>query len=537
MSPVVDTIIRSSILLAVGLAALWLLRKQPAALRHWVLAAALAIAATQPVMKQIIPALPMPSVAWAPEAITPEPVVETSVAFQLAGQGSVATVVAAPDWSRVALTAWAAGAAISLSTLLFGALWLTWLGSRAAPAGDRWQAAAQQVRNQLGIPRAVSVLVTNHPALLVTWGAISPVILLPRDAQSWSNDRIRLVLAHEMAHLIRGDWMIQLFAEMARAINWFNPLFWLACARLRRESEYACDDIVLDLGIGGTSYASHLIDLARTFSVHGRTWLPAPSIARPSTLERRVRAMLNPQVNRRPVSMMRRAALAIVLLAFALPIAAASQAISTPHGTVTDPMGRPLADATLRLNAINSDQVFETRSDANGLFQFAAVPAGEYMISVRSPGFSGARHRMQLAGGAVTISLKAQVGTLQETVSVVGGGKTGPRYVEELRMTHTAPTCSETAAGQLTPPMKVKDVRPRYKQEWLSEKIEASILLEARIGPDGAVRGVNVISPVNAQLEDEAIESVSQWRFTPTYLNCQPVEVQMFVTVKFKPEE
>ena len=137
-----------------------------------------------------------------------------------------------------------------------------------------------------------------------------------------------------MAHLVRRDWMIQLFAEMARAINWFNPLFWLACARLRRESEYACDDIVLDLGIGGTSYASHLIDLARTFSVHGRTWLPAPSIARPSTLERRVRAMLNPQVNRRPVSMTRRAALAIVLLAFALPIAAASQAISTPQGTV-----------------------------------------------------------------------------------------------------------------------------------------------------------------------------------------------------------
>ena len=179
MSPVVDTIIRSSILLAVGLGALWLLRKQPAALRHWVLTAALAIAATQPVMKQIIPALPMPSVAWAPEAITPEPVVETSVAFQLARQGSVATAVAAPDWSRIALTAWAAGAAISLSTLLFGALWLTWLGSRAAPAGDRWQAAAQQVRTQLGIPRAVRVLVTNHPALLVTWGAISPVILLP----------------------------------------------------------------------------------------------------------------------------------------------------------------------------------------------------------------------------------------------------------------------------------------------------------------------------------------------------------------------
>jgi TonB family protein len=541
MTPVIDTIIRSSILLAVGLAALWLLRKQPAALRHWMLAAALAIAVTQPVMKQIMPALPMPSVARAPEAITPEPVVETSVAFRLLGQGSVATPVTTPDWSQLAFMAWAAGAAISLSTLLFGALWLAWLGSRATPAGDRWQAAEHLVRTQLGLPRAVRVLVTNHPAMLVTWGAISPVILLPRDAPGWSDDRIRLVLAHEMAHLVRRDWMIQLFAEMARAINWFNPLFWLACARLRRESEYACDDIVLDLGIGGTSYASHLIDLARTFSVHGRTWLPAPSIARPSTLERRVRAMLNPQLNRRPVSSMRRAALAIAFLVLALPIAAASQAISTPQGTVSDPMGRPLADATLRLSAIDRDQVFEARSDTNGNFQFAAVPAGDYMISVRSAGFSGSRHRMRLSGGAVTISLKAQVGTLQETISVVGGGngggKTGPRYVEESKVALTPPTCSATAAGQLTPPMKVRDVRPRYKQEWLSQRLEGNILLEARIGPDGSVRGVSVISPVNAELEDEAIAAVSDWRFSPTYLNCEPVEVQMFVTVSFKAEQ
>jgi TonB family protein len=538
MTLVLDAVIRSSVLLTIGLVALWLLKKQPAALRHWVLAAALALAAAQPVISRIIPTLRIPEIGWAGDARVVEPTIETSFAVRLPAP-SFAPVAAKTDWPRLAFLVWAAGAASSLAILLFGVLWLTWLGSRATPADDRWLAAEELLRRQMGMPRAVRVLVTSHPALVVTWGAIAPVILLPRDAGTWSGDRIGLVLAHEMAHLVRRDWTIQVFAEVVRAINWFNPLFWLASARLRRESEYACDDIVLDLGIGGTSYASHLLDLARTFSVHGRTWLPAPSIARPSTLERRVRAMLNPQVNRRPVSMRRRASLAIALLAFALPIAAASQAPSTPQGTVTDPMGRPLADATLRLSAIDNDQVFETRSDANGAFQFAAVPAGEYMISVRSPGFSGSRHRLVLAGGGVTISLKAQVGTLRETVSVVGGGavgsgKTGPRSVELSKMVHTPPTCSATAAGQLTPPMKVKDVRPRYKQEWLGEKPEADVLLEARIGADGSVRGVNVISPVNAALEDEAIAAVSEWRFTPTYLNCEPVEVQMYVTVSFK---
>jgi len=250
--------------------------------------------------------------------------------------------------------------------------------------------------------------------------------------------------------------------------------------------------------------------------------------------------MLNPHVNRRPVSLKSRAALAALLLAIALPIAAASQATGTPQGTITDPMGRPLADATLRLKGIDSDQTFETRSDANGAFQFATIPAGDYMISVDTPGFSGARHRMRLTGGAVTIALKAQVGTLQETISVVGGGKPGgkdgPRTVEESTAVHTPPTCSATAAGQLTPPMKVKDVRPRYKDQWLAEKLEANVLVEARIGADGAVTGVNVISRTNAELEDEAIAAISQWRFTPTYLNCEPIEVTMYATVSFKVE-
>ena len=66
---------------------------------------------------------------------------------------------------------------------------------------------------------------------------------------------------------------------------------------------------------------------------------------------------------------------------------------------------------------------------------------------------------MQLAGGAVTISLKAQVGTLQETISVVGrAAETGPRYVEESTVALTPPTCAASAAGQLTPPMKMRDV-------------------------------------------------------------------------------
>jgi TonB family protein len=539
MNLILETILRSSLVVTIGLAAVYAFRRQPAAFRHWILAAALALAAAQPAINLALPSWQVPSLRdRVIEAQPASPEVQTTFAIEVAQPPSAESPAPAIDVARAALWIWAVGAAISLGVLAFGALWLTWLGSRGSHASAIWTGTEATLRAHLGLRRPVKLIVTRHPALLVTWGAMSPVILLPEGANGWSADRVQLVMAHEMAHLVRRDWLVQLLCEVARALNWFNPLFWIACGRLRRESEHACDDVVLDLGIGGTSYASHLVDLARSFSVHGRTWLPAPSIARPSTLERRVRAMLNPQVDRRPVSRVRRVALATMLLAIALPIAAATQGPATPSGTVTDTTGRPLQDAAVRLNAVDSDTVFETKTDSSGAFEFAAVPRGEYLLSAQSMGFSGSRQRIALTGGGVTISMRLPVGNLRETVTVEGpgkpGGADGPRS-EEVRQYSGPPACAVSAAGgHIIPPMKVKDVRPRYRQAWIDSKMEGSVLLQAQIGIDGRVRHVDVASSGNVELEDEAIAAVSQWEFSPTYLNCEPVEVKMFVTVSFK---
>lgn len=530
-----EFVLRSSIILLAGLAAGRMLRRQPAAIRHWVMAAAILLAAVQPLLTAVVPAIIVQPV----ERI----VIESQDAIELftpvpdgAGNTSVTPVSRRWNWSQVAFWSWVTGVAASGVVLAVGMLWMVWLGARGRAAGSAWQREADDIRAKLGLARPVRLVVTEHPALLVTWGAIEPVILLPADADAWPSDRIRHVVAHEMAHMARRDWLIQLVAEAARAINWFNPLFWIACARLRRDSEHACDDVVLDLGFRGTSYASHLLDLARSFSVHGRTWLPAPSIARSSTLERRVRAMLNPQVDRRPISNLRRAAIAIALLIMAIPVAGASQG-NTPSGTVADQMGRRIADATVRLVPTEGGPAIETRTDGNGAFAFPDVAAGDYMLSVRQPGFSGKRHRVSLKGGGVTFNLQVQVGTLRETVTVTAGtgATSATRTVQASSVNPDVPaSCTASDGGQIKPPMKLRDVRPRYKQEWVAGGLEGSVLMQATIGTDGKVRGLDVLSPGNAELEDEALAAVSGWQFSPTYLNCEPIEVQMFVTVNFK---
>ncbi len=243
--------------------------------------------------------------------------------------------------------------------------------------------------------------------------------------------------------------------------------------------------------------------------------------------------MLNPQLDRRPVTNLQKSAFALLLLAMALPIAAAA-ARSMPSGVVRDPSGRVLPAASVRLSAIGRDAVHETQSDATGSFQFPEIPDGDYMLSARVPGFQSSRQRVRLSANSTPFELSLQIGTLKETISVSSADVSKPS-VTTARTTPSAPACGTTAlGGNLKPPMKLRDVRPRYKAQWRDANLQGSVLLQALIDVDGRVRNVEVVSPVNADLEEEAIAAVMQWEFSPTYLNCEPIEVRMFVTVAFK---
>src|SRR5262249_46321649 len=134
--------------------------------------------------------------------------------------------------------------------------------------------------------------------------------------------RIQAVLSHEMAHVRRCDWLMQMFAEIFRAIYLFNPLAWIVCARLCRESEQACDDIVLSHGISAVDYARHLLDIASRIHVRHTAWSHAVLMARQSTLKRRFAAIHSPSTNRDTVSRTTLAACALVVVAVIVPSAA-----------------------------------------------------------------------------------------------------------------------------------------------------------------------------------------------------------------------
>ena len=85
------------------------------------------------------------------------------------------------------------------------------------------------------------------------------------------------------------------------------------------------------------------------------------------------------------------------------------------------------------------------------------------------------------------------------------------------------------------PPMKVIDVKPVYPEQMRASGDDAVVILDAVIGTDGMVRDIEPAAGGSAspEFESAAIEAVRQWEFTPTYLNCTPIDVHMQATIRF----
>jgi TonB family protein len=529
-----DATVRSSLMLVAGLAANLLLRRRSAALRHGVLAAALLAAAVVVPLSLVLPAWDLP--AWELPALRP-PVPAASRVVIDATATAISAADAAPQSrpvtvAQVVAVVWGAGVLLGTAVLLTGLLRLRRVARRASQAdGDQWARVAAEMCGTYGLRRRVVVCHTDTPDLLATFGLLRPRVLLPAQARDWDPDRVRVVLSHELAHIRRHDWAVQLGAEMLRILYWFNPLFWTACTGLRRESEQACDDAVLNAGVRPRDYAAHLLALARSCRRPGRIWAAATPMARPSTLERRFAAMLNPSLDRRPLSFHALVLTAGLLLIVTLPAAAlrAVQTTALPlSGSVYDTSGGVLPAVQLTVEDAKQNK-WQAITDASGQFEFPRLEPGKYVLQATLPGFRALRHEFELRqerdwDRAITL----QVGTVQETIAVREQRTNGsavplPSGAQRVRV-----------GGNIRTPRKVKDVHPVYPASMRDAGREGVVPMEAIIGRDGLVHSVRVLSAnIHPDFVVAATDAVRQWRFNPTLLNGMPVEVAMNVTVAF----
>ena len=511
-----DTTVKGSLILLAAAAATSLLRTSPAAWRHLVWSAAVVAVLMLPLVSLFSPAIHVPVAADAVRRITITVYAVEPAGVDAAANSGVPLIVL---WAMVA-----AALVLRLGIGLARVAAVTWTGA----ALDH---LATGIARQMGIRRRVRVRLSERVSMPTTWGVLRPVILLPAGVREWSEERLEIVLRHELGHVRRLDWFTQFLAHVACAVYWFNPLAWIAAQQLRKERELACDDGVLNGGIPGSDYAQHLVEIARATVLHEQ-FTVGVAMAQKSSLETRVRAMLDPGMRREGVTRKLFACAAMLTAAVLLPLASmkapAQGSTGKVSGIVTDPSGGVVPRARVIMTNTEGRNKELTTTTSAGEYQFSAIPPGRYTMEVSAPGFQLYTQTgvVVAAGSAVIQNASLQVGKIRETMKVVGEGRAAqPSPVQSGRI---------RVGGGLQASKMTHQERPVYPAHLKAAGVEGSVLMKAVIGRDGSILNLEVVNTeVHPDLVTAARDAVSKWRYEPTLLNGEPVEVVTEIEVNF----
>jgi beta-lactamase regulating signal transducer with metallopeptidase domain len=300
----VELLAKSVLVLSAVLLLTALLRRRSAALRHAILLAAFVSLLLLPLSKLAVPRWSLFRSGAANPTLNqflPAVTVTGILAPVDAVPAEAPTRFSWPEPSQLAIGLWLTGAAVLLGIRAFGGWQIATLRrTRTTPAATRFSVAAENVARELGCATRHEVRFSAAARVPCTWGVRRAVVLLPEDAMQWSEAHFVAALRHEFAHVARRDYFTRWLSYAVCVLYWPNPLVWFAARELYAAQEQACDDLVLRAGTPSADYATLLFETARACTGAPIGWRNAIAMARPSTLENRVVAVVDETRDRRP---------------------------------------------------------------------------------------------------------------------------------------------------------------------------------------------------------------------------------------------
>jgi beta-lactamase regulating signal transducer with metallopeptidase domain len=306
-SPELSLIVKATLILLASLAVAQFARHARASVRHLVVVACFVALVALPVFMAAAPTMtidvpvtgsiaqPAGLPSQAPDQTPQVPAIDTRDGASLRGaRPSAGNPKGLPPLPTLLRYGWVVGAVLFLVPVV-SVLWrLSVIRRTGLPIAWHREVLSRLVREQ-GVRRPVEVL--EHEAVPgpMTFGVTRPVIILPPDAREWDEPELRRALVHELEHIQRGDWVMQIGARIIAACYWFHPLVWTAWRRLCLEAERSCDDAVV-IGEETTDYAEQLVTLAQRMSA--TPVQPLLGMANRSDLSTRVTAVLDDRLRR-----------------------------------------------------------------------------------------------------------------------------------------------------------------------------------------------------------------------------------------------
>ncbi len=389
--------------------------------------------------------------------------------------------------------------------------------------GD-WQRRLIQLRRRFGILRPVRLLASIEIGTPTLIGWFKPAILLPASLLTgFTPAQIELIIAHELSHVRRFDYLANLAQVAIETLLFYHPIVYWISREVRQAREQCCDDLVLTLGGGNAvAYARTLADLEELQHDFGAA-VPVLG-AGGGVLFTRIRRIVDPRYTLALEPLPRSNGLTLpLLLAVAGVALAALRLHPLPSASIAEAVmlaprqNMALISGNAQLSAAQNSQsvaplpariVDQAQAAAAAAYTLESVARPQIRIADPQPALAKigrSRTRLELAPLPLVAATEEAVGAVAHDAAT---------------QTTDAPTSAATsdaiAHAPATPfPAIETMVQPQYPAQALAAGVSGKVDLDFRIAADGSVRDIRVRHAQPAGVfEQAAIAALKHWRFS-----------------------
>lgn len=410
----------------------------------------------------------------------------------------------------------------------------------------------------------ITVAFHNLPLVPFTFGWRRPVIALPKNIQD-DPEKIRMAVHHELVHIQRGDYVLQLFIALLESLFWFHPLFKLGSREIEIYREISCDQEVLNsTGISLKKYASMLYELLPL--QRGIGSFSVSMAVQQSTLKKRIQTMKHHNMHQTSI---KRSLLFlfIMILGVTLPIACSD--LDTPNGlteeaaeNITISLDKPL----LTVNGVLSES--SSYGTVTGIGNYSIILTHpDYGILKFAPiQFAGAEIAGTFNGNKAVFTvneLDIEVESMAPILSINDDVELWAQHVAQQNLPFTIAASPaykpivETMAEMKsflqkvnpgsTETSKVVETMPKligglasimskvvYPEEARKAGVEGRVVVQFIVNEEGTVVDPVIVKGIGSGCDEAAIEAVRNAKFEPGLQDNTPVAVQYSLPIVFR---
>lgn len=411
--------------------------------------------------------------------------------------------------------------------------------------------------------KTVKLAFHDHPLVPFTFGWKQPVIVLPGILQH-EPEKLDMALLHELTHIKRGDYLLQLALSMIESVFWFHPLIRYGNQEIDTYREISCDQEVLsrsDFSI--KSYANLLYELVPLSS--GASRLSVSMAVKNSTLKKRIKTMKYHKLHKASFKQSI-AFLMLMIVGITLPIACSD--LRGPQGVSNEELQQAqiqIQEPTVSVNGIELDTKNMNGIKIGGLGAVQIITTEYGMFKVAPRSFEGGIQAGKIEGNSLSFEYNELNVKLNSTSEIIPGISSTPIWVSYFEGTANANMLfpMENALTQMPPPppspptldksedegdyfvvvekmpvlidgMKSIQSKMEYPDMARRAGIEGRVTVQFIVNENGDVENAKVVRGIGGGADEEALRVVRQAKFEPGMQRGRPVRVKYALSVNFR---